>query len=290
VGGQEFFRARRLRGPIGQSEVLSRNGLTTYADEPPPLRAAIRSPKCGRWRFAKERLVLAREPAELRETKAHCDLSGACLAVSAVTERPPREMRAAQDQISVCMAHADTPGSQLEASAVTGRRSILACLGVLAALAGPSAWAQTWPNPTDLRDFALAEAHEAKLDARVRRHRRPSSGKWLSTAAIEDTLAASQFRSIARAAKIGHARKIGIALRAWKPELYASWRACEDGRRARAACPGIELQYAHARTAVSYVLAQRAAAWSPAAGLGPGPEGGPPPSKPRQSSTDPEPP
>ena len=112
---------------------------------------------------------------------------------------------------------------------MTGRRSILACLGVLAALAGPPAWTQTWPSPTDLRDFALAEAHEAKLDARVHRHRL-SPGKWLSTAAIEDTLAASQFRSIARAAKIGRARKIRIALRVWKPELYAAWRACEEGR------------------------------------------------------------
>jgi hypothetical protein len=171
---------------------------------------------------------------------------------------------------------------------VTGRRSILACLGVLAALAGPPAWTQTWPSPTDLRDFALAEAREAKLDARVRRHR-ASPGKWLSTAAIEDTLAASHFRSIARAAKIGHARKIRIALRVWKPELYAAWRACEEGRGARAACPGIEAQYAHARTAVSYVLAQRkAAAWSPPAGLGRGPEGRLPSPMPRQSSTDPK--
>lgn len=127
------------------------------------------------------------------------------------------------------MAHADTPGSWSGAPAVTGRRSILACLGVLAALAGPPAWTQTWPSPTDLRDFALAEAREAKLDARVRRHR-ASPGKWLSTAAIEDTLAATHFRSIARAAKIGHARKIRIALRVWKPELYAAWRACEEGR------------------------------------------------------------
>jgi hypothetical protein len=188
------------------------------------------------------------------------------------------------------MAHADTPGSWSGAPAVTGRRSILACLGVLAALAGPPAWTQTWPSPTDLRDFALAEAREAKLDARVRRHR-ASPGKWLSTAAIEDTLAATHFRSIARAAKIGHARKIRIALRVWKPELYAAWRACEEGRGARAACPGIELQYAHARTAVSYVLAQRkGAAWSPAAGLGREPERGPPSSIPRQSSTGPKPP
>jgi hypothetical protein len=142
---------------------------------------------------------------------------------------------------------------------VTERRSIFACLGVLAALAGPPSWAQTWPSPADLRDFALAEAHEAKLDARVRRHR-PSPGNWLSTAHIEDTLAASQFRTIARAAKIGHAHKIRIALRVWKPELYAAWRACEEGRGVQAACPGIELQYAHARTAVSYVLAQREAA------------------------------
>jgi hypothetical protein len=167
---------------------------------------------------------------------------------------------------------------------VTGHRVILACLGVLAALAGPPAWTQTWPSPADLRDFALAEAHEAKLDARVRRHR-PSPSNRLSTAFIEDTL-----RSIARAAKIGHARKIRIALRVWKPELYAAWRACEEGRGARAACPGIELQYAHARTAVSYVLAQRkAAALPPAAGLDPEPEGGPPPPMPRQSSTDPKP-
>ena len=287
VGGQEFLRARRLRGPIGQDEVLSRNGLATYADEPPRSPLLFGSPKYGGWRFAKERLVLAREPAELPEAKAHGDLSDACLAASAVTERPPREM--AQDQVSLQMAHANTPGSRSEASAVTGRRSILACLGVLAALAGPPAWTRTWPSPTDLRDFALAEAHEAKLDTRVRRHR-PSPGKWLSTASIEDTFAASQFRAIARAAKIGHARKIRIALRVWKPELYAAWRACEEGRGARAACPGIELQYAHARTAVSYVLAQRAAAWSPAAGLGPEPEGGPPAPMPRQSSTDPKPP
>jgi hypothetical protein len=82
----------------------------------------------------------------------------------------------------------------------------------------------------------------------------------LSTAAIEDTLAATHLRSVARAAKIGRARKIRIALRVWKPELYAAWRACKQGRGARAACPGIELQYAHARTAVSYVLAQREAA------------------------------
>jgi hypothetical protein len=153
---------------------------------------------------------------------------------------------------------------------VTGRRSILACLCVLVALAGPPAWPQTWPSPTDLRDFALAEAHEAKLDAKVRRHR-PSPGKWLSTAAIEDTLAASQFRSIARATKIGQARKIRIALRVWKPELYAAWRACEEGRGARAACPGIELQYAHARTAVSYVLANgpRRGRQRPASALSP---------------------
>ena len=141
---------------------------------------------------------------------------------------------------------------------MTGRLSILACLGALAAFAGSSASAQTWPSPADLRDFALAEAHEAKLDARVGRHR-PSPDNWLSTAAIEDTLAATQFRSVARAAKIGHARKIRIALRVWKPELYVAWRACEEGRGARAACPRIELQYAHARTAVSYVLAQREA-------------------------------
>jgi hypothetical protein len=151
----------------------------------------------------------------------------------------------------VQVAHADTPGGWSGASAVTGRWSILACLGVLAALAGSPAWAQTWPNPADLRDFALAEAHEAKLDARVRRHH-SSPGKWLSTAAIEDTLAATQFRSVARAAKIGHAREIRIALRVWKPELYAAWRACKEGRGAQAACPSIELQYAHARTAVSY--------------------------------------
>jgi hypothetical protein len=154
------------------------------------------------------------------------------------------------------VAHADTPRSQSGASAVTGRSSILACLGVLAALAGSPAWAQTWPSPADLRDFALAEAHEAKLDARVRRHR-PLRGNRLSTTAIEDILAAAQFRSMARAAKIGHVRKIRIALRVWKPELYAAWRACEQGRGARAACPGIEVQYAHARTAVSFVLAQR---------------------------------
>ena len=136
-------------------------------------------------------------------------------------------------------------------------------MGVLAALAGPPAWAQTWPNPADLRDFARAEAHEAKLYARVRRHR-PLPGNRLSTAYIEDTLAATQFRTVARAAKIGHARKIRIALRVWKPELYAAWRACEQGRGARAACPGIELQYAHPRTAVSYVPAQReGAAWAP---------------------------
>jgi hypothetical protein len=140
---------------------------------------------------------------------------------------------------------------------VTERRSIFACLSVLAALAGPPSWAQTWPSPEDLRDFALAEAHEAKLDARVRRHRQ-STGNWVGMA--YDTLAASQFRTIARAAKIGHAHKIRIALRAWKPELYAAWRACEEGRGVQAACPGIELQYAHARTAVSYVLAQREAA------------------------------
>ena len=160
----------------------------------------------------------------------------------------------------------------------SGRRSILAFMGVLAALAGPPAWAQTWPSLADLRDFALAEAHEAKLDARARR-RRPSPGNWLSTAAIEDTLAATQFRSVARAAKIGHAREIRIALRVWKPELYAAWRACKEGRGARAACSGIELQYAHARTAVSYVLAQReAAVGMPGAGLSPEPvEGSPPP-------------
>jgi hypothetical protein len=152
---------------------------------------------------------------------------------------------------------------------VIGRRSILACLGVLAALAGPPTWAQTWPSPADLRDFALAEAHEAKLDARVSRHH-PSPGKLLSTAAIEDTLAATQFRTVARAAKIGHAREIRIALRVWKPELYAAWRACHEGRGAQAACPGIELQYTHARTAVSYVLAQREAAALPR-GAGPRP-------------------
>ena len=169
----------------------------------------------------------------------------------------------------VQVAHADAPGSRSGASAVIGRWSILAGLGVLAALAGSSAWAQTWPSPADLRDFALAEAHEAKLDARARRHR-PSPGNWLSTKAIEDTLAATQFRSVARAAKIGHAREIRIALRVWKPELYAAWRACKEGRGARAACPDIELQYAHARTAVSYVLAQRrAAALPPGAGLSP---------------------
>jgi hypothetical protein len=144
-------------------------------------------------------------------------------------------------------------------AAVAGRSSILACLCVLAVLAGPPAWAQSWPSPGNLRDFALAEAHEAELDARVRHHH-PSPGKWLSTAAIEDTLGATQFRSVARAAKIGHARKIRIALRVWKPELYAAWRACKEGRGARATCSGIELQYAHARTAVSYVLAQREAA------------------------------
>src|SRR6516165_4180751 len=172
----------------------------------------------------------------------------------------------------------------------SGRRSILAFMGVLAALAGPPAWAQTWPSPADLRDFALAEAHETKLDARVRRHR-PSPGKGLSTSFIEDTLAASQFRTIARAAKIGHAREIRIALRVWKPELYAAWRACKEGRGARAACPGIELQYAHARTAVSYVLAQReAVAWPPGAGFSPEPERGPPSPVPRQSNTAPEPP
>jgi len=158
----------------------------------------------------------------------------------------------------VQVAHADAPGSRAGASAVAGRWAVLACLGVLATLAGSSAWGQTWPSPTDLRDFALAEAHEAKLDARVRRHR-PSSGNRLSTAYIEDTLAATQFRTVARAAKIGHAREIRIALRVWKPELYAAWRACKEGKGARAACPGIELQYAHARTAVSYVLAQRRA-------------------------------
>lgn len=147
-----------------------------------------------------------------------------------------------------------------------GCRTIPACLGALAALVVLPAWAQTWPSPADLRDFALAEAHEAKLDARVGRHR-PSPGNRLSTAAIEDTLAATQLRSVARAAKIGHARKIRIALRVWKPELYAAWRACEHGRGAPAACPGIELHYAHARTAVSYVLAQREArGWAPAAG------------------------
>ena len=163
-------------------------------------------------------------------------------------------------------------------------RSILACVGVLAALAGPPAWAQTWPSPADLRDFARAEAHEAKLDARVRSHR-PSPGNRLSTAYIEDTLAATQFRTVARAAKIGHARKIRIALRIWKPELYAAWRACEEGQGARAACTDIELQYGHARTAVSYVLAQReAAAWQPGADLSPEPERGPPPPVPRQSN------
>jgi hypothetical protein len=168
---------------------------------------------------------------------------------------------------------------------VTGRSSALACLGVLATLAGPPAWAQTWPSPADLRDFALAEAHEAKLDARVRRHR-PSPGNWLSTKAIEDTLAATQFRSVARAAKIGHAREIRIALRVWKPELYAAWRACKEGRGARAACPGIELQYAHARTAVSYVLAQReAAARGPGDGLTPEPAEGSAPLIPSPSST-----
>ena len=172
----------------------------------------------------------------------------------------------------------------------SGRRSILAFMGVLAALAGPPARAQTWPSPADLRDFALAEAHETKLDARDRRHR-PSPGKGISTAFIEDTLAASQFRTIARAAKIGHAGQIRIALRVWKPELYAAWRACEEGRGARAACPGIELQYAHARTAVSYVLAQReAVAWPPGAGFSPEPERGPPSPVPRQSNTAPEPP
>jgi hypothetical protein len=142
---------------------------------------------------------------------------------------------------------------------MTRHRYVFTCLIALALLAGPPAWAQTWPSPADLSDFALAEAHEAKLDARVGRHR-SSSGNMLSTAAIEDTLAATHLRSVARAAKIGRARKIRIALRVWKPELYAAWRACKQGRGARAACPGIELQYAHARTAVSYVLAQREAA------------------------------
>jgi hypothetical protein len=175
-------------------------------------------------------------------------------------------------------------GSRLGVSAVTGRWSILACLGVLAALTGSPASAQTWPSPADLRDFALAEAHETKLDARVRRHR-PSPGNWLSTRAIEDTLAATQFRSIARAAKIGHAREIRIALHVWKPELYAAWRACKEGRGARAACPGIELQYAHARTAVSYVLAQReAAAWAPGPASALSPQGSSPP-VPTPSST-----
>jgi hypothetical protein len=170
---------------------------------------------------------------------------------------------------------------------VSWRRPIFACMGVLVALAGPPAWAQTWPSPADLRDFALAEAHEAKLDARVRRHR-PSRGNWLSTTFIEDTLAATQFRSIARAAKIGHAREIRIALRIWKPELHAAWRACKEGRGARAVCAGIELQYARARTAVSYVLAQRKAAGRlPGAGLSPRPEGGPPPPVLGQSNTDP---
>jgi hypothetical protein len=178
-------------------------------------------------------------------------------------------------------------GERLGGMSLTGRCSILACLGALAALAGPPACAQTWPNPADLRDFVLAEAHEAKLDARVRRHR-SSPGNWLSTAAIEDTLAATQFRSVARAAKIGHARNIRIALRVWKPELYAAWRACKEGRGARAACPGIELQYAHARTAVSYVLAQReAAAWAPGAGSSPKPAERSPPPVPTPSSTHP---
>ena len=182
---------------------------------------------------------------------------------------------------------ASPPGHMFSAAAERNydsarRRSILACMGVLAALAGPPAWAQTWPNPADLRDFARAEAHEAKLDARVRRHR-PSPGNRLSTAYIEDTLAATQFRMVARAAKIGHARKISIALRIWKPELYAAWRACEEGQGARAACTDIELQYGHARTAVSYVLAQReAAAWQPGADLSPELGREPPPPGPPQ--------
>jgi hypothetical protein len=186
-----------------------------------------------------------------------CRVRGASLPRASASTKLRQRLRASifllliREIADVQVAHADTPGRRSEASAVTGRRSILACLGVLAALAGPPAWARTWPSPADLRDFALAEAHEAKLDARVRRHR-PSPG-WLSTAVIEDTLAATQFRSVARAAKIGHARKIRIALRVWKPELYAAWRACEEGRGARAACPGIELQYAHARTADSDV-------------------------------------
>ena len=176
-----------------------------------------------------------------------------------VTTSPGASVPSICEIADVQVARADAPGRRSRASAVIGRWSIRAWLGVLAALAGSPAWAQTWPSPADLRDFALAEAHEAKLDARVRRHR-PSPGKGISTAFIEDTLAASQFRTIARAAKIGHAGQIRIALRVWKPELYAAWRACEEGRGARAACPGIELQYAHARTAVSYVLAQREAA------------------------------
>jgi hypothetical protein len=110
--------------------------------------------------------------------------------------RSPTFLPLIREIADVQVAHADTPGSRSGASAVTGRSSILACLGALAALAGPPAWALTWPSPADLRDFALAEAHEAKLDARVRRHR-PSPSHWLSTAVIEDTLAATQFRSVA---------------------------------------------------------------------------------------------
>ena len=202
-----------------------------------------------------------------------------------VTTSPGASVPSICEIADVQVARADAPGRRSRASAVIGRWSIRAWLGVLAALAGSPAWAQTWPSPADLRDFAVAEAHEAKLDARVRRHR-PSPGNWLSTAAIEDTLAATQFRAVARAAKIGHARKIRIALRVWKPELYAARRACKDGRGARAACPGIELQYAHARTAVSYVLAQRrAAALAPGAGLSPEPAEGSPPPVPTPSRT-----
>jgi len=43
-------------------------------------------------------------------------------------------------------------------AAVAGRRSILACLGLLAALAGPPAWAQTWPSPADLRDLRMRQS------------------------------------------------------------------------------------------------------------------------------------
>src|SRR6516162_10671632 len=127
-------------------------------------------------------------------------------------------------------------------AAVAGRWSILA-------------WACSLHSPSRRPERRPGQAQRTSATSLWPRRMRQSAMQglaatahhWLSTKAIEDTLAATQFRSVARAAKIGHAREIRIAMRVWKPELYAAWRACKEGRGARAACPDIELQYAHAR-------------------------------------------